>query len=82
MVRAKFFVSTLQPSQGGSKGGQVKLSPVYSADPEHENKAFWDATPSGEVTMYINNPVAFKFFMDHGLGSEFYVDFTPAPKAA
>jgi hypothetical protein len=29
----------------------VKMSPVYSADPESENKKFWDATPQGSFEM-------------------------------
>lgn len=75
-VRAKFYVTTLHPNHGG-KGGRVELVPVYSSDPGHENKAFWDATPSGKIEMYINNPDAFQFFAER-LGGEYYVDFTPA----
>ncbi len=84
MVRAKFYVSTLEPWYNsnikGASGGTVKLRPVYSSDPNHENKAFWDATPDGEITMRINNPAAFRVFMETALSSEFYVDFTPVPK--
>ncbi len=81
-VRAKFFVATLEPwfAQGKRGGGSVKLRAVYSNDPNHENKAFWDATPNGEITMGINNPDAFEFFFKNALGQEFYVDFTPVPK--
>jgi hypothetical protein len=78
-VRAKFYISTLEPTHrsDGQLAGNVKLSPVYSSDQNHENKKFWDATPSGSITMYINNPEAFKFFAGQ-LGKEFYVDFTVA----
>ena len=75
-VRAKFYITTLEPSHGG-KGGTVKLRPVYSSDPQHENKAFWDATPSGEIALQINNPQAFLYFTDR-IGKEFYVEFTQA----
>ena len=34
--------------------GLVELSPVCGDTPE--NKAFWDATPSGRVTLWISNP--------------------------
>lgn len=75
-VRAKFYVTTIEPYHGG-KGGTVKLRPVYSADPAHENKAFWDATPTGEISMQINNPQGFQYFTDR-LNDEFYVEFTKA----
>ena len=55
--------------------GTVGLSPVYSIDPGSENKAFWDATPSGSIEMQINNPDGFATFE---LGKEYYVDFTSA----
>lgn len=55
--------------------GGVTLRAVYSEDPEHENKAFWEATPSGEIEMHITEPDAADFFK---LGREYYVDFTPA----
>lgn len=75
-VRAKFYITTLEPYHG-SKGGTVKLRPVYSQDPNHENKQFWDATPGGEISMQINNPGAFAFFSER-IGKEFYVDFSDA----
>ena len=83
-VRAKFRITTLSPSSISDKGttGTVKLSPVmpkYNSETrsyeESENKTFWDATPSGEITMHINNPAGFAFFAER-MGQEFYVDFT------
>lgn len=76
-VRAKFYITTLESYHTANGGGSVKLRPVYSTDPNHENKAFWDATPGGEISMQINNPAAFQFFAGR-LGKEFYVDFTEA----
>lgn len=67
-VRAKFKVIN-------KEGNMVKMLPVYSEDPNHENKKFWDATPSGDITMYITNPAAVDQFE---AGKEYYVDFTPA----
>lgn len=75
-VRAKFYITTVAPSHGG-KGGNVKLTPVYSSDPNHENKTFWDATPNGSIEMYIQNQAAFDFFTEK-MGGEYYVDFTRA----
>jgi hypothetical protein len=50
---------------------------VYSPDPKHENKAFWDATPQGEISLGISNPQAYAEF-ESRIGKEFYIDFTPA----
>lgn len=79
MVRAKFWVQSCSRwgNQEKPGGGTVKLMPVYSADPKHENKSFWDATPQGEITLGISNVVAYDVF-EQRLGKEFYVDFTPA----
>ena len=84
MVRAKFKIDRVETyeKEGFSPDvGKVWLSPVYSDDPNHENKNFWDATPSGEISMWISNPPAFARFKEAGVDAEFYVDFTPAPKA-
>jgi hypothetical protein len=54
---------------------EVTMKPVYSSDPKHENKAFWDATPGGELKMSVTNLDAVNAFQ---LGQEYYLDFTPA----
>lgn len=54
----------------------LTMSPVYSTDPNHENKAFWDASPGGSLTLNVVNKAASDQFE---LGKEYYVDFTPAP---
>lgn len=72
MIRAKFVVSKITRTFNW-KGATIELTPVYSADPEHENKKFWDATPSGSIVLNINNPEAADAFI---LGEEHYVDFT------
>lgn len=68
-VRAKFQVTKREA------GGGVTLEAVYSSDENHENKAFWEATPSGKLEMWINVPDAASFFE---LGEEYYLDFTKA----
>lgn len=74
MVRAKFYVQSVA-TFGDGGGARVVLLPVYSTDPEHENKKFWNATPSGTIDMSINNPDAVAEFVE---GQEYYVDFSPA----
>jgi hypothetical protein len=71
MVRAKFRVELKDPGEQG----KVTLRPVYSADPTHENKSFWDATPGGLIDLYITNKAG---FAQLELGKEYYVDFTQA----
>lgn len=51
----------------------VEFRPVYSADPNHENKKFWDATPTGSLTLGTIKQVPWE------VGKECYVDITPAP---
>ncbi len=71
-IRAKFKVGMIARYAPGM-GAHVKLTPVYSTDPEHENKKFWDATPNGNIELHIQNPIAVEAFE---LGAEYYVDFT------
>ena len=74
MTRAKFYVNQIIRTSGWN-GATIKLQPVYSNDPQHENKKFWEATPSGSIELNINNPDAVEEFE---LGKEYFVDFTPA----
>lgn len=55
------------------------MSPVYSDNPNSENRAFWDATPCGDLRMTIKNEAAAKHFEPN---KEYYVDFTPAEPVA
>lgn len=76
-VRAKFSVQAVfqaKTTDGTVYSENVTLSPVYSNDPTSENAAFWKATPSGRIDMYISNPDAHGKFVQ---GQEYYVDFTP-----
>lgn len=77
-VRAKFRVDSvnrLSWERGKTNAAVVVMSPVYSNDPNSENKAFWEATPNGKIEMTINNLAAFDQFQP---GDSFYVDFTKA----
>lgn len=90
MVRAKFKVDAIERTmtlrKTGTKDGidvygpiemrTVKLSPVYGkGDPAHENTKFWEATPTGSLTLGCVNLAAAEAFE---LGKEYYLDFTPA----
>jgi hypothetical protein len=70
-VRAKFQVTEIRRTVGPQT--QVILKPVYSQDPAHENKVFWEATPNGQLEMWIKNEAAARTFE---VGCEYYLDFT------
>lgn len=54
----------------------VEMSPVYgNGDPNHENTKFWQASPSGSLTLGTVIKAAVEQFE---LEREFYIDFTPA----
>jgi hypothetical protein len=102
VVRCKFIVSskteaptggrTAEEPYGARVGWQIKMGAIWEgadADGKNiakENHIFSDATPSGELTMFINNPEAAAALKT---GECYYMDFTPAglpdyakPKAA
>lgn len=71
-VRAKFQCTSIIPYSNMST---VYLSAVYSTDPNDPNKAFTDATPSGQLSIVINNDkLALQTFQ---IGKSYYLDFTP-----
>jgi len=43
-----------------------------------EDQRFTKATPSGQITMQVDNPTALEQLE---IGGYYYVDFTPAPRA-
>jgi hypothetical protein len=74
-VRAKFTVQSIKrDSWDQGRSGEVTLSAVYDQTTE-ENRRYAKATPSGSITMRVDNPPALEVFE---LGKTFYVDFTPA----
>lgn len=91
MVRAKFRCDSILLTTGYHFDKDAKtnvpvpvrnisMSPVYgNGDPEHENTKFWAASPSGKLELGIINAAAADLFE---VGAEYYVDFTPAPKAS
>lgn len=63
----KVSFNPVGPSYDG-KGGQV-----WPAD--SDNQKFWEASPSGELTLWVKNQAAVDQFES---GKEYYIDFTPA----
>ena len=67
-VRARMQAYTVKPGSIDEKDGIqseiVTLSAVYSSDPESENWSYSQATPSANLTMFINNHAAFGFFKE------------------
>lgn len=74
-TRAKFRCSVVE-DYGSSK--KIKMNVVYDPTGNGENANFTKATPSGELWMTIDNPLASTQFVP---GQDYYVKFEPAPKS-
>ena len=58
----------------------ITMNPVYAnGDPNHENSKFWQATPSGQLTLGTVNAEAAAYFELEG---EYYIDFTRGDEPA
>lgn len=71
-VRAKFtcynkFIDSMENTQ-------IVMFPVWSSDPDGENKKFCDATPAGQFSMSITKGKAAADFFEPG--KEYYLDIT------
>lgn len=73
MVRAKFRVQQVAPSNNTDEYYNITLYAVTSGS--EENKEFFKWTPSGQITINTVNPAAAAQFKE---GDELYVDFTSA----
>lgn len=75
-VRAKFKVQEITEHAYGDKLMKtIKLHPVYGNVEGSENKAFWEASPNGEIRLgTINMDAAAQF----EINAEYYIDFTKA----
>lgn len=73
MVRAKFKVVSVTQHDYESRARTIKLEPRYD-ESIPEDRRFAQATPTGEMTIYVNNPAAIEYLT---LGRLFYLDFTP-----
>jgi hypothetical protein len=60
-VVAKFRVTHVTNYDGGNAA--ISMHPVWHAnDPDHPNRKFWDATPSGHLEMNVTVPASSAFF--------------------
>ncbi len=71
-VRAKFTVSSITDN-ANVNSKTVRLTTLYD-NTIAEDQRFYDATPTGDLTMVVNNPRALELLV---LGRQFYVDFLP-----
>ncbi|MEH2242344.1 hypothetical protein [Nostoc sp.] len=67
MIRAKF---TCQQNilNHETQTAEIILTPVTTNPPNEENLTFWQATPAGNITLQITNPLATERFI---LGREY-----------
>ncbi len=66
---------TVWVQDGPKEKRTLNFTPVYSQDPDSENKTFWEATPSGSIQLGVVNQAAWGNFE---IGKEYFVDFSPA----
>lgn len=79
-LQAKFQCTGVQefytPGTASTKSAEsVTLTAVYSSDPNDPNHSWSQATPSGQLTMYISNPAAWGFYKG---GQEYMLTLVPA----
>lgn len=75
MVRGKFQVTKVASMNWSPTAKEITFQAIYDTTTE-ENKRFSKATPSGSITMTVDNPSASN---ELALGSTFYVDFSAVP---
>lgn len=78
-VVAKFYAYGYNKPYATSPGFEVKLKAVsVDSDPfMDENRRFHQATPNGELTMWVDNPNVKGFFEP---GETYYLTFTKVSK--
>lgn len=77
MVRGKFKVTEIvRRAWDGGVSAFLKLEAVYDQSLP-EDQSYAKATPSGTITMQVDNPHAVEALQ---LGKSFYVDFTEVPE--
>ena len=70
-IRAKFTLVAIEHTLGASK--TLKFECRYD-DTIPEDQRFLKATPWGQISMQVDNPVALEAFK---LGESYYADFSP-----
>ena len=77
MVRGKFHISKVASVAWSPTAKEITLQAIYDTSIP-ENERFSRATPSGSITMTVDNPPASD---ELALGKYFYVDFSEVPPA-
>lgn len=78
-VTARFFVDELTRRAYNPEHAAIVLKPAYRGD---ENKAWSQATPSGEIKLHVSNPAAVEQFDEWmRTGQDVHLTFTPVAKA-
>ncbi len=75
-VRGKFTVTKVARVSWSPTAVELTLGAEYDTVNIPEDQRYAKATPSGTITMLVDNPPAADFL---GLGRKFYVDFVPVP---
>lgn len=78
-IRAKFYfegVKTIRNHYGSEWKELVFRTQYDNTIPEDQR--FQKATPTGVITMQVDNPAALEYFGQPG--GYFYADFSPVPK--
>jgi hypothetical protein len=80
-VAARFYIAKVEKFAYGGPGSVSQRSvTLQAATRGEENKSWAQATPSGQITMHINNGDAGAWFDEH-LGEDIAVSFSLAPEA-
>lgn len=74
-LKCKFSANSVTNFGGGSQ--EVKLAAVYDSLNNEENNQFSQATPSGSLEMYIDNPSAIGFIKP---GRDYFLYIEEAPE--
>jgi hypothetical protein len=75
-VRGKFTVTKVAVVSWSPSVRELTLQAEYDSTGIPEDEQYAKATPSGTITMLVDNPPAVEFLT---LGQKFYVDFVPVP---
>lgn len=78
MVTSRFYVTSVTRLAYNPAHAKIELKPAYRGE---ENKAWSEATPSGEITLQISNPSAVEWFSSRLGGGDIAVTFDDAPHA-
>ena len=76
-IRAKFRVTAVIEHADNATARTIKMMPHYDQSIP-EDRRFAQATPTGELSMYVNNPVA---VAELTIGKYFYLDLVPVEES-